>query len=75
MTTAFLTWSALPQLDMKLSTAFASLALAISQVQAHGGVISYTLGGAAYVGFSAYNTPVGQKTIQREWDSYNPITR
>jgi len=58
---------------MKLSTAFASLAIAITQVKAHGGVLSYTLGGTAYTGFAAYNTPTGQTTIQREWDSYNPI--
>lgn len=24
--------------------------------------------------FKAYNTPVGQSSIQREWDTYNPIT-
>ena len=24
--------------------------------------------------FKAYNTPVGQSSIQREWDTYNPLT-
>ncbi|KII92545.1 glycoside hydrolase family 61 protein [Plicaturopsis crispa FD-325 SS-3] len=62
---------------MFLSVAFASLALAVSQIRqvaAHGGVLSYNLGGVDYNGFVPYNTPVGQSSIQREWDTYNPIT-
>ncbi|KAL4268940.1 Lytic polysaccharide monooxygenase AA9 [Pleurotus pulmonarius] len=50
------------------------LAAAVTQVACHGGVLSYTIGGTTYPGFLAYNPPTGQKSIQREWDTYNPIT-
>ncbi|KAG8953216.1 hypothetical protein FRC04_002626 [Tulasnella sp. 424] len=56
----------------KLSTAAVTLAAAC-QVLAHGGVLSYSWGGQWYWGFKPYNTPTGQVTIQREWDTYNPI--
>ncbi|KAI0267150.1 glycoside hydrolase [Gloeopeniophorella convolvens] len=59
---------------MRLSSAFASLALSASQVLAHGGVLSYSFNGVTYNGFVPYNTPTGQSSIQREWDTYNPIT-
>ncbi|KAI0665960.1 glycoside hydrolase [Trametes maxima] len=54
--------------------ALTALALAVSQVAAHGGVLSYNIGGQTYQGFKAYNSPSGQSSIQREWDTYNPIT-
>ncbi|TCD69815.1 hypothetical protein EIP91_006128 [Steccherinum ochraceum] len=54
--------------------ALALAAFQASQVAAHGGVISYSIDGQTYEGFKAYNTPVGQTSIQREWDSYNPLT-
>lgn len=50
----------------------AGLALA-STASAHGGVLFYIIAGTYYRGFKPYNTPVGQVTIQREWDSYNPL--
>ncbi|PSS03715.1 hypothetical protein PHLCEN_2v3969 [Hermanssonia centrifuga] len=57
--------------------AFAALlALASSALPAalaHGGVLSYSNGGNWYEGWSPYNTPTGQTTIQRPWSSYNPI--
>ncbi|CAL1706883.1 unnamed protein product [Somion occarium] len=62
---------------MKLSATLTALAVAacqIAQVLAHGGVLSYDIDGTTYDGFKAYNTPVGQSSIQREWDTYNPIT-
>ncbi|OBZ68120.1 hypothetical protein A0H81_11871 [Grifola frondosa] len=59
---------------MFVSAALTTLALAVSQAAAHGGVLSYKIGDADYTGFKAYNTPVGQTSIQREWDTYNPIT-
>ncbi|TFK44746.1 glycoside hydrolase family 61 protein [Crucibulum laeve] len=62
---------------MFISAALVSLTVALAQVGqviAHGGVLSYSIGGQYYNGFVAYNTPTGQKTIQREWDTYNPIT-
>jgi len=46
----------------------------ISSVFAHGGVLSYKIGSSMFQGFSAYNTPTGQSTIQRQWATYNPIT-
>ncbi|THH01545.1 hypothetical protein EW145_g6894 [Phellinidium pouzarii] len=33
----------------------------------------YTFDFTSYKGFSAYNTPTGQSTIQRQWATYNPI--
>ncbi|KAH7928784.1 glycoside hydrolase family 61 protein [Leucogyrophana mollusca] len=62
---------------MFISATFAALAIALSQmsqVSAHGGVLSYNIAGTTYQGFKAYNTPTGQSSIQREWDTYNPIT-
>ncbi|KAF7428622.1 hypothetical protein PC9H_007849 [Pleurotus ostreatus] len=50
------------------------LAAAVTRVACHGGVLSYTIRGTTYPGFLAYNPPTGQKSIQREWDTYNPIT-
>ncbi|RPD53521.1 glycoside hydrolase [Lentinus tigrinus ALCF2SS1-6] len=59
---------------MFVSTAVAALALGVSQVAAHGGVLSYSINGQTYDGFKAYNSPTGQSSIQREWDTYNPLT-
>jgi len=54
---------------------FAAVASAtLPQVLAHGGVLSYSNAGNWYWGWSPYNTPTGQTTIQRPWSSYNPIT-
>ncbi|EIW82545.1 hypothetical protein CONPUDRAFT_180590, partial [Coniophora puteana RWD-64-598 SS2] len=59
----------------KLSAAVAALATLtqVSLVSAHGGVLSYNIAGTTYNGFVAYDSPTGQSTIQREWDSYDPI--
>ncbi|KAJ3493757.1 hypothetical protein NLJ89_g10946 [Agrocybe chaxingu] len=51
----------------------AALALSVQQVAAHGGVLYYSNGGNWYKGFTPYNTPVGQVTIQRPWNTYDPI--
>ncbi|KAF9487003.1 hypothetical protein BDN71DRAFT_1514404 [Pleurotus eryngii] len=45
----------------------------VPRTLAHGGVISYSIAGTWYDGWKAYNSPVGQSTIQRPWDTYNPI--
>jgi cellulase len=58
---------------MKLSTASILVSALAGTVSAHGGVLSYDIGGTTYKGFVPYNSPTGQSTIQREWDSYNPI--
>lgn len=58
--------------------AFAALvtlaSAALPQVLAHGGVLSYLIGGQTFQGWAPYNSPAGQTTIQRPWSSYNPIT-
>ncbi|KAI0633594.1 glycoside hydrolase family 61 protein [Trametes polyzona] len=59
---------------MLASAVLTTLALAAGQAAAHGGVLSYQINGQTYQGFKPYNTPVGQTSIQREWDTYNPIT-
>jgi len=55
-----------------MQSVVAVLALA-STALAHGGVLSYKISGTTYNGFVPYNSPSGQSSIQREWDSYNPI--
>ncbi|KAJ7654619.1 glycosyl hydrolase family 61-domain-containing protein [Mycena polygramma] len=55
----------------KLSALIALAAL--PKALAHGGVLSYNIGGTVYQGWSPYNTPTGQTTIQRPWSTYNPI--
>jgi len=61
---------------MKSNIFFKSLLAltAATIVAAHGGVLSYDLGGTTYNGFVPYNTPTGQSSIQRQWATYNPIT-
>jgi len=58
-------------------TSVAVIALAglsqVAEVAGHGGVLSYSWSGQWYWGWSPYNTPTGQTTIQRPWSSYNPI--
>ncbi|KAG6848731.1 Esterase/lipase/thioesterase [Arthromyces matolae] len=46
----------------------------LPSVLAHGGVLSYSNAGNWYWGWSPYNTPTGQTSIQRPWSTYNPIT-
>uniref|UniRef100_A0A0W0FGZ4 AA9 family lytic polysaccharide monooxygenase n=1 Tax=Moniliophthora roreri TaxID=221103 RepID=A0A0W0FGZ4_MONRR len=60
--------------DMFGFLALFSLAAISSEVNAHGGVLSYKFDNAWYTGYSPYLSPSGQTSIQREWDSYNPIT-
>ncbi|KLO17697.1 cellulose-growth-specific protein [Schizopora paradoxa] len=47
---------------------------AVTQVAAHGGVLSYSWTNSWYWGWQPYDSPTGQTTIQRPWSSYNPIT-
>ncbi|KAJ7036621.1 glycosyl hydrolase family 61-domain-containing protein [Mycena alexandri] len=46
---------------------------AVPKALAHGGVLSYNIGGQIYQGWQPYNTPVGQTGIERPWSTYNPI--
>ncbi|KAJ6621516.1 glycosyl hydrolase family 61-domain-containing protein [Mycena sp. CBHHK59/15] len=63
-----------PALKLMVFKLTALLALAaLPKALAHGGVLSYNIGGTIYQGWSPYNTPVGQTTIQRPWSTYNPI--
>ncbi|KAJ7483444.1 glycosyl hydrolase family 61-domain-containing protein [Mycena latifolia] len=55
----------------KLSALIALTAL--PKALAHGGVLSYNIGGTVYQGWSPYNTPTGQTGIERPWSTYNPI--
>jgi len=55
----------------KLSALIALAAL--PKALAHGGVLSYNIGGTIYQGWSPYNTPTGQTSIERPWSTYNPI--
>ncbi|KAF5374500.1 hypothetical protein D9615_009110 [Tricholomella constricta] len=45
----------------------------VSQAAAHGGVTSYVIGGTNYVGWSPYNSPTGQTSIERPYSTYDPI--
>jgi cellulase len=47
---------------------------ALPQALAHGGVLSYNIGGKIYNGWQPYNSPSGQTSIQRPWSTYDPIT-
>ncbi|MCJ1327783.1 hypothetical protein MMC10_004458 [Thelotrema lepadinum] len=59
---------------MKFSISAALAASLATTVSAHGGVLSYSFAGKTYNGFIPYNSAANQPaTIQREWDSYNPI--
>ncbi|KAG6831282.1 Esterase/lipase/thioesterase [Tephrocybe sp. NHM501043] len=57
-----------------LSQVAALIALSLPSVLAHGGVLSYSNAGNWYWGWSPYNSPDGQTSIQRPWSTYNPIT-
>ena len=58
---------------MKVAALLSTGALFTTAV-AHGGVLSYNFAGKWYNGFVPYNSPTNQPaTIQREWDTYNPI--
>ncbi|KAJ6504503.1 glycosyl hydrolase family 61-domain-containing protein [Mycena vulgaris] len=50
-----------------------SVLAALPSALAHGGVLSYLIGGTVYKGWTPYNTPVGQTGIERPWAVYDPI--
>ncbi|KAJ8508424.1 hypothetical protein ONZ45_g9305 [Pleurotus djamor] len=57
---------------LRLAALSAVLSL-IPQALAHGGVLSYSIGGQWYPGWQPYNSPSGQTSIQRPWDTFDPI--
>jgi hypothetical protein len=58
---------------MKFSSTLAAAATLVATVSAHGGVGVYTIGGTAYQGWSPYNSASGQKSIQRQYGSFDPL--
>jgi hypothetical protein len=49
-----------PVLAKMFATAFVIAAVALPQVLAHGGVLSYDIGTTHYAGFAPYNSASGQ---------------
>ncbi|KAF2113310.1 cel1 protein precursor [Lophiotrema nucula] len=60
-------------MKMKFSTTFTVAASLLSTATAHGGVDIYTVGTTAYQGWSPYNSASGQKSIQRQYSTYDPM--
>ncbi|KAF1843404.1 lytic polysaccharide monooxygenase, partial [Cucurbitaria berberidis CBS 394.84] len=58
---------------MRFATAFTAAASLLATSAAHGGVDVYTVGTTTYQGWSPYNSAAGQKTIQRQYSSYDPL--
>ncbi|KAF2035251.1 hypothetical protein EK21DRAFT_55134 [Setomelanomma holmii] len=58
---------------MKFSTAFATAASLLATASAHGGVDTYTVGTTVYQGWSPYNSPSGQQSLQRQYPGYDPL--
>ncbi|KAF2667889.1 glycoside hydrolase family 61 protein [Microthyrium microscopicum] len=50
-----------------------TLSALASAVLAHGGVTGYKFGSTYVKGFTPYNDASKQKTIQRQWSTFNPI--
>ncbi|PSN69212.1 hypothetical protein BS50DRAFT_549890 [Corynespora cassiicola Philippines] len=58
---------------MKVSTIFAVGSSLLGVVEAHGGVGTYTIGTTVWQGWQPYNSVSGQKSIQRQYGSFNPL--
>ncbi|KAG9191848.1 lytic cellulose monooxygenase (C1-hydroxylating) [Alternaria panax] len=58
---------------MKFFTAFTRTASLVAIATAHGGVDQYIVGDTTYQGWSPYNSAAGQKTIQRQYSTYDPM--
>ncbi|KAF2649104.1 carbohydrate-binding module family 1 protein [Lophiostoma macrostomum CBS 122681] len=58
---------------MKFFSSLAAAASLLATVSAHGGVGVYTIGTTKYQGWSPYNSASGQKSIQRQYGSFNPL--
>ncbi|KAH7106742.1 cellulose-growth-specific protein [Auriculariales sp. MPI-PUGE-AT-0066] len=57
---------------MKTAIAFTVLSVAVGAA-AHGAILEYQVDGKVYNGFVAYNTPDGQSSIQRIYNTFDPI--
>ncbi|KAF2262212.1 hypothetical protein CC78DRAFT_582813 [Lojkania enalia] len=58
---------------MKFSSVFTVASSLLATVSAHGGVGKYTIGSTVYTGWQPYNSASGQKSIQRQYSSFNPL--
>ncbi|KAL6710979.1 hypothetical protein ACN47E_006854 [Coniothyrium glycines] len=58
---------------MKVYATFAAAASLLATASAHGGVDTYTVGTTVYQGWSPYNSVSSQKSIQRQYSSYDPM--
>ncbi|KAH8827674.1 cellulose-growth-specific protein [Flagelloscypha sp. PMI_526] len=58
---------------MRFSTLLAAVLCAVVGVESHGGVVKYTIAGTDYTGWSPYNDPTNQTSIERPYSSYDPI--
>ncbi|KAH7072414.1 glycosyl hydrolase family 61-domain-containing protein, partial [Paraphoma chrysanthemicola] len=58
---------------MKSLTALATAASLLATASAHGGVDYYLVGDTTYQGWQPYMSPAGQKSVQRQYSSYNPL--
>ncbi|KAF2743415.1 carbohydrate-binding module family 1 protein [Sporormia fimetaria CBS 119925] len=57
---------------MRYSTLLAAASL-VATGAAHGGVGTYTIGGTVYKGWQPYQSSSGQKSIQREYSTFDPL--
>ncbi|EMD88231.1 glycoside hydrolase family 61 protein [Bipolaris maydis ATCC 48331] len=57
---------------MKSSVFLITAALSLTAL-AHGGIDEYITGDEVYQGWQPYNDPTGQKSIQRQYSSYDPL--
>ncbi|KAJ7483443.1 glycoside hydrolase [Mycena latifolia] len=58
---------------MVFKLAALSILAALPSALAHGGVLSYLIGGVTYKGWTPYNSADGQTGIERPWAVYDPI--
>lgn len=58
---------------MKFASSVAAAASLVAAVSAHGGVGTYTIGSTVYQGWQPYNSASGQKSIQRQYSTFNPL--
>ncbi|KAH7379456.1 glycosyl hydrolase family 61-domain-containing protein [Pyrenochaeta sp. MPI-SDFR-AT-0127] len=58
---------------MKFPATFSIIASLLATATAHGGVDSYTVGSTTFPGWSPYNSFTSQKTLQRQYSSYDPL--
>ncbi|KAF2271455.1 uncharacterized protein EI97DRAFT_428197 [Westerdykella ornata] len=58
---------------MKCLAFISTCASLLSVATAHGGVGTYTIGTTAYKGWQPYNSASGQKSIQRQYSTFDPL--